>query len=81
MSQSRLSAVSTSSSLHLTMVSFTSPPIARCDIDAARSQTPRTLYERLEILPDLNDDTDGMRRMAENFMIHDVMIWEAVSAT
>jgi hypothetical protein len=48
------------------MVSFTFPWRER-DIDAPRSQTPRTLYERLEILPDLNDDTDGMRRMVENF--------------
>lgn len=41
--------------------------MARRDIDTPRSQMPRTLYERLEILPDLNDNTDGMRRMVENF--------------
>ena len=42
--------------------------MARRDIDAPRLQTPRTLYERLEILPDLNDDTDGMRSMIEKLL-------------
>jgi hypothetical protein len=54
--------------------------MARHDIDTPHSQTPRTLYERLEILPDLNDDTDGMWRMVGKFYDSRCDDMEAVSA-